>query len=354
MPNIKTVWRRLSTATVIALFVSTFAPFLVAPASATTVNKVIVHLDRIKTGVASTGWVCTVPSVTTNLTSYVVTFPATFTLAVAGSWASNNTSNVAWPAGAVSLTTVTSTPASVSGQVVTWTVSFTTPSTATYYCLNWTAGLTSTGASGASQSGTFATNADATAKGWSTAIVANDQIVINNTTVPPIFALTFGANTDGFTSNILSSTNTRFDTTGVTLTLQTNATSGWTVWALSATSSGGKGALNSVLAGNYKITGVDAIASAANAYAGTLEDYGLSSSIAAGTGTADAAYIRGAGPNYGTLDAVNFRAIAAGTVPTTNGTDSQILVKLHAAIQNSTPAATDYTDTITIVGAGIF
>ncbi len=345
--------RSLSVATIVALMVAGFAPFLASSASATSAPKVIVHLDRIKTGIASTGWVCATASTVTAYTTFVVTFPATFTLAVAGSWASNNTANVAWPSGAAGLTSVTSTPASVSGQVVTWTVSQ-TPALATFYCLNWTAGLTNTGSAGASQSGTFSTSADTTAKGWSIAIVANDQIVLNNTTVPPIFSLTFGANTDGFASNILSSTNTRFDTTGVTLTLQTNAANGWTVWAQSGTSSGGKGALNSVLAGNYKITNPDALASAANAYGGTLEDYGLSSSISAGTGTADAAYIRGAGPNYGVLDAVNLRAIAGGTAATTNGTDSQILVKLHAAIQNSTPAATDYTDTITIVGAGIF
>ncbi len=349
----KTKSHRRSVASALVLFISMITPFLDAPAEATTVPKVIVHLDRIKTGVASTGWVCATASSVTAITNYVVTFPATFTLAVAGSWASNNTANVAWPSGASGLSTVTSTPASVSGQAVTWTVTQ-TPALATFYCLNWTAGLTSTGASGASQSGLFHNSADATDKGWSTAIVANDQIGLNATTVPPIFAFTVGANTDGFTANIINATNTRFDSTGVTLTVQTNATSGWTVWVLSGTSSGGKGALNSVLAGNYKITGVDAIASAANAYAGTLEDYGFSSSISAGTGTADAAYIRGAGPNYGTLDAVNFRAIASGTAPTTNGTNTTILTKVHAAISSAAPAATDYTDTLTVVAAGIF
>jgi hypothetical protein len=66
-------------------------------------------------------------------------------------------------------------------------------------------------------------------------------------------------------------------------------------------------------------------------------------------------YNGGAGLFEGGKLTTNFKQIATctGTAPATSDND-QIKVTERASIKGSTPAASDYTDTITVVGAGNF
>jgi hypothetical protein len=116
-----------------------------------------------------------------------------------------------------------------------------------------------------------------------------------------------------------------------------------------------KGSLNSAAAGNYKITSSSSIGSASHTLGSSVEDYGLAVTLgtdAAGGGTVaiDAAY-DGTSNKIGVLDSQNFRPIA-----TSNGTAGGDIINVleRASIKADTPAANDYTDTITFIGAGNF
>jgi hypothetical protein len=181
-------------------------------------------------------------------------------------------------------------------------------------------------------------------------IIAEDQIVVT-ATVPPSFNFVFNNTTADAFGNL---TTAGVSTTGKTITLTTNANTGWVVWAKSLNGAT-KGSLKSVAAGNYFITSGSSLGSASHALGSSVEDYGLATTIntdAAGGGTVtlDAAY-DGTSTKLGVLDSQNFRPIASA-----NGTTTGDIINVleRASITGATPAANDYTDTITFVGAGSF
>ena len=174
--------------------------------------------------------------------------------------------------------------------------------------------------------------------------ISNDQIVVS-ATVPPTFNLALSGNTDSFTSNL--SPSAIGVTTGRTVTVNTNAKNGWFAWATSSNSG-----LTSATAGhtvNSTTPGSNATLSA-----GT-EGYVFGiTSITQGTGggttSAAAAYSSNGTTTGGGLD-TTVRQIASST-GTANG--AVLNVKELAAISSVTQPGTDYTDTITIIGAGYF
>lgn len=190
--------------------------------------------------------------------------------------------------------------------------------------------------------------------------IANDQIVVS-ATVPPTFSFVLGGNTDSFSSNLSSSAYT--STAGKTVTIVTNATNGWITWVKDLNGSSGastKGALKSAAASNYTIptTNGSALGSASHTALGAgTEDYGLGATITtdfAGGGTVslDPAY-DGTSSKLGVLDPTNFRPVASSN-GTANTTGDVITLTERAQIAGATPAATDYTDTLTVIGAGNF
>ena len=171
--------------------------------------------------------------------------------------------------------------------------------------------------------------------------------------MPPSFAFVLSGNTDAFTTNL--STASVVSTSGRTVTITTNAASGWIVWVKDLNSKAGKGALQSATAGSYQIGGTSAAGAASHTLTVGAEDYGLATTIntdAAGGGVVglDAAY-DGTAAKAGTLDPTQFRPIASAT-GTANG-DILSLVE-RSTIAGQTPAASDYTDTMTVIGAGVF
>jgi len=167
-------------------------------------------------------------------------------------------------------------------------------------------------------------------------------------TVPPAFNFAIGSNTDALGN--LTTAGVTSSNTPNTLTVNTNAKNGWTVWAkdsnqgLTSSSaaytiadncSGGAGS-NSVLAAGSEgyNTGVTQ---------GSQDD---------GTGNVTVSTIfDGTTTNAGGGLCGNLQSLA-----TSDGTaaNSNLAVTNNATIKGSTPAANDYTDVITFVAAGLF
>jgi hypothetical protein len=369
-----------------------------AHASTPAFTKSFVRYDTLKESAVTTGRVCFQPSINTTMVSVSILFPTNsstnYALGAAAAWGTLNTNNLdsgqtAVPAGQISGETTT-----VSSQTVTftWGASWTTPSTATLYCFNWT--------NGTGNSLTLPNNSTETAAGvlssyttggstlidqsnfsYSSALLASPgaQVTVN-AVVPPSFNFTLSGTTDAFTTANLSTASYNI-TTGNTIGVTTNAASGYIVWAddtnyatTGITDSGSSpanehGALKSTTA-NYaisndsnstsqkNISGTVNGAIASHAFTSLNEDYGLQVALTTagtgyGTSAANAAYIATTAAYAGTLNPTYYEPIASTTVAgTANGV--VLTVKELASISGNTPAASDYTDTIKYTAAGQF
>jgi hypothetical protein len=237
--------------------------------------------------------------------------------------------------------------ASGSGAVVT-IASVGATTSGTTYCVDLTSTTAVTNATSGEYHPTVTIGSDSTTIALRT--IGEDSYVVT-AAVAPTFNFAFNNTTvDAFGTLATGGTST----SGKTITLTTNANSGWIVWAKSLNGAS-KGSLNSATAGNYKITSASSIGSAAHTLGSSVEDYGLAVILgtdAAGGGTVaiDAAY-DGTSNKIGVLDSQNFRPIASA-----NGTAAGDIINVleRASIKADTPAANDYTDTITFIGAGNF
>ena len=303
------------------------------------------RFDRVKTSTASTGTVCAQPATVATENDVQIVFPTSYTVSTTtGNW-TVSTANLAWPSGASAWPGI-GTATAASGQTVTF------PSTdltvGTLYCFNWTnsAALSIKAAATANNTGSVTTRDSGPATidsgTYATASISDDQIVVT-ATVTPTFSFALSGNTDALgtlsTSSVVSSPTPR------TVTINTNATNGWYAWARDAN------------AGLTSAAASKTIASTTPGSNSTLstgtEGYntGVTQSQTGGSGTITvaAAFVGGAGQGGG-LD-TSLRTIAS-----SNGTADNAVLTLtnNATIAATTPAATDYTDTITVTGAGLF
>ena len=155
----------------VSLFLMTLLAMLIVSihqASAASLNKVLVRVDRMKVSTATTGTVCATPgTVGSTEGKVVVTFPAGFTVSTTAANWTVNTTNLAWPTFSGYTTSAwpgISTATSAAGQVVTFP-STDLGSATTIYCFNWinTAALSTPASPSASLSGTVATQTGAAA-----------------------------------------------------------------------------------------------------------------------------------------------------------------------------------------------
>ena len=331
--------------------------FLGSFASAGGLSHVTVRFDRMLASTATTGTVCAQPTTVATEASVVVGFPTNTTVSTTlGNW-TVSTTNLAWPSGGTAWPGIgTATAADNSAKTATF------PSTdltvGTLYCFNWTnsAAITNRASAATDLSASVTTRDSVPATidtgNYGSAVVTNDQVVVN-ATVPPTFNFAIGtcaSNTDNFTANL--SPGSVGATTGCDITVNTNAKTGWFAWASDSQS------------GLHSVAATKTIASTtpgtnAALSAGT-EGYVLGvTSITAGSGggttSATNAYGNGsggvapAGSGSGLNATLNMIASSTGTA-----SGAVIRVKEFAAITALTPAATDYTDTITLTGAGSF
>jgi hypothetical protein len=347
-----TVIKRLKTHWIITavLFLTIIAtPAIVNHiASAAALGGVMVRFDRMRTSTQTTGTVCAKPTSTATEGNIRVTFPAGFTLGTAANFATSTAVNSNWPAGAAQWVSIQSQATTVAGQDVTWTSGDLT--VGTLYCFNWTNNAAVQTASSASSTltGTVATLTGALSVidngDYTTNTITDDQILVS-ASVPQTFSFALSGTSDNL--GTLSTSSVATSPTPRTVTINTNAKNGWQVWAKDANTG-----LNSALAA-YTIASttpgtISTLVSGSEGY-----NMGVTATRVGGSGTysVDTAFDAGATPYRGGGLDTSLRTIAS-----SNGTaDTAVLtLKNNASIRSLTPAASDYTDTITIVGAGLF
>ena len=330
------------------------SPLVANNVFAAPLTQTFVRFDRMKTSTPTTGTVCAKPATTATEASVIVTFPTGYTLGAAGTF-TVNTTNLAWPATATAWPGI-ATATNVTSQAVTFTSGELT--VGTLYCFNWTnsAAVTTKSTATSSNAGTVTTRTSAPADidtgSYSTATISDDQIVVT-ATVPQAFSFALSGNTDAL--GTLSTGSVSTSPTPRTVTVDTNAKNGWTVWARSAyqglcSPSVGTctpGAATSQLA-------TTATGSNRTLAAGTTDyNTGVTSAQTGGTGTITVAtpFVGTAAGQGGGLRATALQALASSSGTADNAV---LTLKNNVAISPTLPAATDYTDTITVIGAGLF
>ncbi len=338
--------RRLSLVVAFGLVLAACIPLLTTQlASGATLTRTLVRFDRMRTSTATTGTVCANPTTVGTEADVQVTFPTGYTVSTTtGNW-TVNTTNLAWPAGGTAWPGI-GTATAAAGQTVTF------PSTdltvGTLYCFNWTntAALSIKAAATNSNSGTVTLRASGPTVidngDFSTASIADDQIVVS-ATVAQTFSFALSANTDAL--GTLSTGSVTSSPTPRTATVNTNAKNGWLVWARDSNTGLNSASASSTIPSTTPGTN-------STLTAGTPGyNTGVTSSQTSGSGTITVAvpFVGGASQGGG-LD-TSLRTIAS-----SNGTANNAVLTMtnNVAINAVTPAATDYTDTITVVGAGLF
>lgn len=338
----RTNWAILAAVFSVAIVTPLFISQLTHAAS---LQQVFVRFDRMKISTATTGTVCAKPASTATEANVKVTFPTGYTLGSDTDF-TVDTTNTAWPTGGTAWAGI-NTATTVSGQDVTFPSSDLTPGT--LYCFNWTSTAAVTTKSSATNSniGSVTTQtsgpADIDTAEYATATITDDQIVVT-ATVPSTFSFALSGNTDAL--GTLSTSSVTASPTPRTATVNTNAKNGWMVWAKDA---------------NTGLTSASASKTIASTTPGTnstlsagTEGYntGVTNSQVGGSGTITVAapFVGNAAGKGGGLD-TSLRSLAS-----SNGTADTAVLTLtnNVAIAPTTAAATDYTDTITVVGAGLF
>lgn len=362
MTNYRKQGIKFSPLLIAAFMLLASVPWLAAvkPVSAAPFQQAFVRLDVMRAVTATGGRVCAEPATAATEASVQVTFPTTAATdyvvnATVANWTVTTTGldagQTAWPG--------IGTATAVSGKTVTFPSGELT--VGTLYCFNFSGTNTLTTSSAGVAVSTYGNiltrtvaPADIDKTTYDIDIISDDRITIS-AVVPPIFTFALSGNTDSFTSDL--SLTSIVPTNGRTVTISTNAPSGWIVWVRDLNDNGsGRGSLRSATAGNYNIDGTAAPGTTRTLSNG-VEDYGLgvtttTDATGGGTVSLDAAY-NGAGSAVGTLDPTQFRPVATSN-GTASGTGDVINLVARAGISGDTPAGSDYTDTLTVIGAGRF
>jgi hypothetical protein len=328
------------------LLLALAAPFFIySAAHAASLTQVAVRFDRMKISTATTGTVCAKPASTATEGKVKVTFPTGYTLGLAATF-TVNTTNTAWPTGGTAWPGIT-TATGVSGQDVTFTSGDLTP--ATLYCFNWdnSAAVSIKSSATTSNTGSVTTQtsvpADIDTGSFSTASIADDQIVVT-ATVPSVFSFALSGNSDAI--GTLSSSAITSSPTPRTATVNTNARNGWMVWAKDLNTGLTSATASSTIAATTPGTN-STLSNGSNGY-----NTGVTSSQVGGGGTITVAtpFVGGISGKGGGLD-TSLRSLATST-----GTADTAVLTLtnNVTISPTQAAAADYTDTITVIGAGLF
>ncbi len=310
-------------------------------------QQAYLRLDRMKASTTTGGTVCAKPGATGTEADVQVVFPAGFTVnATAANWTITTTylpsDATAW----VDIGTATV----VSGQTVTFPSGELT--VGTLYCFNFTGTSTlTTNTAGINKTGTITTRTAGAATidttTYATAVITDDQIAVT-ATVPAIFSFTLGGNSA--TLGTLS-TSTTTSATGVTLTIATNASAGWIAWVKNT------GLTSAVTGKTIPAAGtVDNTPSDLTTTTGYVLDTDITTDSGVGDGvvsqdTGYGAEYAGTNTTSGVALATTLQPIAASSGTTDGDVLTMILRSKISAVQ---AAATDYADTITVVGAGRF
>ena len=356
-------WQLIGLLVVLLLVVQVSVPFLLPRASAGSLGKTIVRFDRMNTSQATTGMVCAAASASGAGTeaSVKVTFPTGYTVSgTAGNWTVTSTTT-GWPSGAATWPGI-GTATSVSGQSVTFPSNDITDTT--LHCFNWsnTAALSIKSSATANNTGTVITQATGPTTidtgNYATSSVAStcgtgsqgcDQIYVS-ASVNSTFSFSLLSNTASLGTLSASGPTSA---TAINARVDTNAEHGWQMWAADPASGGQTGLYSTTAA--HQIAYSPTVGSASAALTTGAEGYNLGAGTA-GTGTCtsvtDDTNFASGGTAFkgGGLDNT-LRSLA---VSTGVANDCELPLTVNASISATTPPATDYAGTVTVVAAGSF
>ncbi|HSX07379.1 MAG TPA: hypothetical protein VLG11_00630 [Candidatus Saccharimonadales bacterium] len=316
--------------------------------SAGALSPSYIRLNRMSAG-TTTSFRVVFKTASAGATSVAVNFNGADTTTWTGSSGLVAASQTASSATCAADTGATALPGTLaaSGAAATVTITGVTAlSASTSYCVDLTSATAVTNAAAAEYHPTITAGSDTTTVAVRT--ITNDQVAVT-ATVAPTFNFVLSANSDSFTSSLGSGAVT--STAGISTTINTNAKSGWYIWAKDANTGLTSPSQSKTIAG---ITPGTATSLSAGTEGYVFALTAITQGSGAGTATPAAAYdgtaSGGANSNGSGLDGT-IRQVASST-GTANG--AGLTFKERAAVSPITPAATDYADTITLIGAGSF
>jgi hypothetical protein len=330
--------------TLVVLLLMIFNPFM--RLNAASLTNTSVRLNRMKASTNTTMRITfTVPAGNAQTEEkLMLSLPDNFTVAPAV----NYTSSVA-SCGATSLPgTLTFTASDTNGSKHITISGLTNLSASTSYCVD----LTNADALGTGAAGQYSATLETQTSGavlidsvyLTLRIITDDQIVVN-AVVPPTFNFVLDGNTTSFTADL--DTGVVRQTAERTVTITTNSATGWIAWARGLNTGLASTAAGYTIAATTPGTGAT-LSSGTEGYV-----LGVDSTDAGGGGTVtvEAAYAGTNADADGSGLDTNLRQIA-----TADGTANGDILRLYgkAAINGFTPAANDYTDTWTVIGAGSY
>ncbi len=336
----------------LALLASLVYPFFMPKKAGATVTESFVRFDRLATGSAISGTACMETDTVGTETNVVIDFPVDWTISsTASNWTvtttnlpvkpSDSSAATAWPG--------INTASSVSGVSVIFPATDLTVNT--WYCFNFAGASSTVGPAGNDKTGTLKTQGGSPyvdQVDWATSVVSSgaDQITVT-ASVSASMTFTLSGNTAAL-GNISSGSTTA--SSAITQTVSTNARNGWVSWVRSGTDGGSNvGALESTTA-NAQID-------SPGSHDGTPETlsstggYVLDVNTGSGSPTVAGEYNGTNADEGGHLSYNIFRQTAHATAPAAANT---VTLVVKARSSATTPAANDYTDTLTVVAAGSF
>ncbi len=351
--RLKDKYSLLSVLIYIALFVSLIYPAFQPSKAHATVDTAFVRFDRLATGSAISGTACLETTTVGTETNVVLVLPSDWTISqTAGNWTVSTTTLPVKPTtgGAATAWPGIGTATSVSGVSVVFPA--TDLSTSTFYCFNFAGASSTVGSAGDDKTGQLKTQGGSPyvdSIDWATSVVSSgaDQISV---TASVSASMTFSLSANAQALGTLSSGSTAAGSPTITQTVSTNARNGWVSWVKSGTNGGGGiGALHSTVA--------NADIDSPGSHDGTPETlsstggYVLDVNTGSGSPTVAAEYDGSTADAGGHLSQAQFRQTAHTTAPASSNT---VTLVVKARSSATTPAASDYTDTLTVVAAGSF
>ncbi|MCX6761752.1 MAG: hypothetical protein NTY33_02805 [Candidatus Moranbacteria bacterium] len=334
----------------IALLILPAIYFTPKAEAAANLNVAMVRIDNMTAGGTTIGTVCAkATSNPTNVAHVAIQFPSTWTVsATLSNWAVSTT-NIGWPTGASAWPGILQATAADNGTKIVVFPSNSMVNTTTTYCFNWTtaAALTTNGTPANDQQGyletqvTGGTAIDHSAIAFST--VASNTISVTGA-VNPTFSFALPTNTDNFTTALTNGATATTTGSTATITTNTNARNGWTTWVKSANA-----ALHSASPGATDITSPGTYDGTPTTLSAGTTGYVLKVVTSGGTSAPAAEYTAGADQGGTLTTAYNIAALE--TAPSNAET---VTFTERARVATTQPPASDYTDTLTIVAAGMF
>jgi hypothetical protein len=339
----RTKWQSVGLLYVLVLLAQVFVPFALQHASAGTLTSTYLRLNRMSAG-TTTSFRLVFTTASAGATSVSINFTAGWASA---SGSVNGTQTVS-SASCAADTGATALPGSITAAGASNTVtisSVTALSTTTAYCVDLTSTSAVTNATAGQYLPIITAGSDSTTLAIRTVGSNADQIAVS-ASVNPTFSFSLSSNSAALST---LSTSAPTESSAINGTVSTNAPQGWQMWAADLSGTPG---LRSTTA-SKTISYSPAAGAAASALSAGNEGYNLGSRSISGTtcGT----------PTYGNFNSGTQYAGSGldGTlrslVSVTGAADTCALaLRVNASISPTTPAATDYAGTMTVVAAGKF